>query len=87
MAVEGNDIVKNLAQTIVQQLVFRETINSILTATNQEQLTYIVPIVSTETSELEGSISIQHLQATAQLLVISVSLIFLGDRFFFLLLM
>ena len=87
MAVEGNDIVKNLAQTVVQQLVFRETINSILTAANQEQLTYIVPIVSTETSEREGSTSIQHLQATAPLLVTSVSLIFLGDRFFFLLLM
>ena len=61
MAAEGNVNVKNLAQTIVQHLAFRETINSILTATNQEQLTYIVLIVSTETPEREGSISIQHL--------------------------
>ena len=61
MAAEGNVNVKNLAQTIVQHLAFRETINSILTVTNQEQLTYIVPIVSSETPEREGSISIQHL--------------------------
>ena len=61
MAAEGNVNVKNLAQTIVQHLAFRETINSILTATNQEQLTYIVLIVSSETPEREGSISIQHL--------------------------
>ena len=45
MAAEGNVSVKNLVQTIVQHLVFGETINSILTATNQEQLTYIVLIV------------------------------------------
>ena len=61
MAAEGNVNAKNLAQTIVQHLAFRETINSILTATNQEQLTYIVLIASTETPEREGSISIQHL--------------------------
>ena len=42
MAAEGNVNVKNLVQTIVQHLVFRETIDSILTATNQGQLTYIV---------------------------------------------
>ena len=61
MAVEGNVNLKNLAQTIVQHLVFQETINSILTATNQEQLTYIVLIVSAEIPECEGSISIQLL--------------------------
>ena len=37
MAAEGNVNVKNLVQTIVQHLAFQETINSILTATNQEQ--------------------------------------------------
>ena len=49
--------VKNLVQTIVQHLAFRETINSILTTTNQEQLTYIVLIISAEIPEPEGSIS------------------------------
>ena len=53
---EGNVIVKNLVQTIVQHLAFRETINSILAATNQEQLTYIVFIVSAEIPEPERSI-------------------------------
>ena len=50
--------VKNLVQTIVQHLAFRETINSILTTTNQnqEQLTYIVLIISAEIPESEGSI-------------------------------
>ena len=61
MAAEGNINVKNLAQTMVQHLAFWESINSILTATNQEQLTYIVPVVSTEIPEREGSVSIQHL--------------------------
>ena len=56
MAAEGNVIVKNLVPTIVQHLVFRETINSILTATNQEQLTYFVLIVSAKIPEREGSI-------------------------------
>ena len=56
MATEGNVIVKNLVQTIVQHLAFRETINSILAATNQEQLTYIVFIVSAEIPEPERSI-------------------------------
>ena len=56
MAAEGNVSVKNHVQTIVQHLAFRETINSILTATNQEQLTYFVIIVSAEISEREGSI-------------------------------
>ena len=37
MAVEENVNVNNLAQTIVQHAVFRETINSIMMATNQEQ--------------------------------------------------
>ena len=40
MAAEGNVNVKNLVQTIVQHLAFRETINSILRATNQGKLTY-----------------------------------------------
>ena len=35
---EGNVNVKNLVQTIVQHLAFREMINSILTIINQEQL-------------------------------------------------
>ena len=55
MAAEGNVNVKNLEQTIVQHLAFRETINSILTATNQEQLTYIALIVSTEIPKRERS--------------------------------
>ena len=37
-----NVSVKNIVQTIVQHLDFRQTINLILTTTNQEQLTYIV---------------------------------------------
>ena len=45
MVAEGNVNVKDLVQTIVQHLAFRETINSILKATNQGQLTYIVLIV------------------------------------------
>ena len=61
MAAEGNVNVKNLAQTIFQHLAFRETINLILTATKQEQLTYVVLIVSAEIPEREGSISIQLL--------------------------
>ena len=35
--VEGNVTVNKLVQTIVQHPAFRETINSVLTATNQEQ--------------------------------------------------
>ena len=46
MAVEKNVNIKNLVQAIVQHLAFQEMINSILTTTNQEQLTYIVLIVS-----------------------------------------
>ena len=61
MAAQGNVNVNNLAETLVQHLAFRKTINSSLTATNQEQLTYIVPIFSTEILERKGSISIQHL--------------------------
>ena len=38
MAAKGNVNVKNLVQTIVQHPAFRETINSILMATNQEEL-------------------------------------------------
>ena len=37
MAAEGNVNVNNLVKIIVQQPAFRETNNSILTATNQEQ--------------------------------------------------
>ena len=37
MAAEGNVNVNNLVQTILQHPAFREAINSILTATNQEQ--------------------------------------------------
>ena len=51
-----NNNVKNLVQTIIQHLVFQETNNSILTATYQVQLTYIVLIVSGEILECEGSI-------------------------------
>ena len=61
MAAEGNVNVKNLAQTIFQHLAFRERINSILTATNQEQLPYAVLIASAEILGREGSISIQLL--------------------------
>ena len=56
MAAERKVTVKNLVQTIVQHLVFIKTINSILTVTNQEQLTYILLIVSAEIPELEESI-------------------------------
>ena len=56
MAAEGNVSGKNLVQTIVEHLTFRERFNQILTATNQEQLTYIALIVSAEISEREGSI-------------------------------
>ena len=45
MTAKGNVNVKNIVQTIVQHLAFRETMNSILTVTNQEQLTNIVLIV------------------------------------------
>ena len=53
---EKNVSIRDLVQTIVQYLAFRETINSILTTTNQEQLTYIVLIVLAEILEREGSI-------------------------------
>ena len=56
MAAKGNANVRNLVQTIVQHLAFQETNNSILTATNQEQLTFIVLIVLAEISEREESI-------------------------------
>ena len=49
MAAEGNVSVNNLVQTIVQHPAFRETIDSILTATNQEQSTNIV---NAETNQL-----------------------------------
>ena len=45
IAAEGNVNVKNIVQTIAQHVAFEETINSILTVTNQEQLTYIALIV------------------------------------------
>ena len=56
IAAEGNIKVENVVQTIVQHLAFPETVNSILIATNQEQLTYIVLIVHTEIPKREGSI-------------------------------
>ena len=37
MAAEGKVNVNNLVQTIVQHPAFREIINSVLTATNQEK--------------------------------------------------
>ena len=46
--------VKNLLETAVQHLAFRETNNSILTATYQVPPTYIVLIVSAEILEREG---------------------------------
>ena len=56
IAAKENVNVKNLVQTIVQHLAFGETINLILTATIQEQLTYIVLIVSADILGGEGSI-------------------------------
>ena len=53
---EGNVSVVNIT-TIVQHPAFRETINSILTAANQEQSSDIVLNVSAEITEREGSIS------------------------------
>ena len=44
MAAEGNVIVNILAQSIVQHPAFQETINSILTATNQEKTTNTVNV-------------------------------------------
>ena len=55
MVTKGNANVKNLVQTIVQHQAFRETNNSILTATNQEQLTYIVLIVLAEIWSARGA--------------------------------
>ena len=55
MAAEGNVNVKNVAQTISQHLAFQETNNSILKATNQEQLTYVVLIVSAEIPDSRGA--------------------------------
>ena len=56
MAAEGKVNVRKLVQPIAHHLAFRKRINSILTATNQEQLTYIVLTVSAEIQEREGSI-------------------------------
>ena len=55
MATERNVKVNNLVQTIVQHPASRETINLISTATNQEQSTNIVLIVSAEIPECEGA--------------------------------
>ena len=49
----GNVNVKKIIQTIVQHLAF-QVINSVLTTTNQAQLTYIVLVVSSEIPELDG---------------------------------
>ena len=56
IAAQGNVSGKNLVETIVEHRTFREKFNQILTATNQEQLTYIALIVSAEIPEREGSI-------------------------------
>ena len=49
MAAKGNVNVNNLVQTIVQHPAFRETINSILTATNQEQFCLLLRLKSRST--------------------------------------
>ena len=46
MAAKGNVNVKNLVQTIVLHPAFRETINSILMATTQEQLCLLLRLKS-----------------------------------------
>ena len=46
--------VKNLVQTIVQHLAFWETINLILTTTNQKQLTCIARTASAKVRSLSG---------------------------------
>ena len=56
MADEEKVNAKNLVQTIVQHLALWESINLILTATDQEQLTYTVLIVSAEIPNRDGSI-------------------------------
>ena len=87
MAAEGKVNARKLVQTIAHHLAFRKRINSILTATNQEQLTYIVLTVSGWNPGAQGEhLSIQLLEPTAQLLLTSISPIFLEDGFLFLLL-
>ena len=44
MAAERRVNVNNVVQTIVQHASFRETINSVLTATNEEQSNNIVDV-------------------------------------------
>ena len=56
MAVEGNINVNNLVQTIVKHLAFQEMLNSILMATNQEQLTNIVLTALAEIWQCEENI-------------------------------
>ena len=56
MATEGNGNVIYLVWNIVQHLAFWEMINSIVTATNQEQYPNIVLIASAEILERQGSI-------------------------------
>ena len=46
MAAEWNVNVNNLVQTIVQHSAFRVTINSILTATSQEQSSLLLRLIS-----------------------------------------
>ena len=55
MAAKGSVNFNNLVQTIVQHTAFRETFNSILTATNQEQSINIVLIAWAEIRERQGS--------------------------------
>ena len=70
--------------SIIQHPAFRETINSILTATNQEQSTNIVLIASAKIRKRTGSISSSSIYGQLLLLVTRDSLIFLGDGFLFL---
>ena len=56
MSFEGNVSVNNLVQTIVQYPAFLEMINSILTTTNQKQLTDISLIALPEIPECKGII-------------------------------
>ena len=50
MTAEGNVNVNNPVQTIVHNPGFRETINSILTATNQEQSCLLLRLISQNAS-------------------------------------
>ena len=51
MAAKGNISINNLAQTAVQHPAFQEMINSILTATNQDQSTNTILIALVKISD------------------------------------